>query len=468
MSPTSRRDFLKKSTAAGLSLALSPHARVLGANDAVRVGVIGLRNQGRNHVRWMRSLPGVRVVAVCDPDADVLAREVRGFENRDEPVAAYADLRKLLESKEVDAVSIATPDHWHCLAAIWACQAGKDVYVEKPLSYCIFEGRQAVEATRKYNRIVQWGDQSHDRLVKDLHLSLPGLGRIEVAYAAMNRMRHSIGKVNGPQPVPPSVNYDLWCGPAPKAPLRRKRLHYDWHWVWSTGTGEIGNNGIYPLDAVRVALGQRTMPRRVMSIGGRFLFADDGQTPNTQLALLDYDPGPLVIFEVRNLPSKQGPKTRSGRVKCERGEAPWPSQPRHPGSTGGFKELHQQHMFNFISAVRSRKPTDLRAPLLEGHLSSTLVHLANISYRLGADLSVEQAREVIQDRGPEAEERFVGMIEHLRANEVDFSHTRVTVGPWLEFDSDAERFVGNGELVQRANALVKRTSRQPFVVPETV
>jgi len=468
MQPVSRRSFLKQSAAAGVSLALSPHARVLGANDAIHVGVVGLRNQGRNHVRWMRSLPGVRVVALCDPDADILAREVRGFENRDEPVEAYADVRKLLESKHVDAVSIATPDHWHCLAVIWACQAGKDVYVEKPLSYCIFEGRQAVEAARKYNRIAQWGDQSHNRLVRDLHLALPKLGKIRVAYAAQNRRRQPIGKVDGPQPVPKSVNYDLWCGPAPKEPLHRKRLHYDWHWVWPTGTGEIGNNGIYPLDAVRVALGQQTMPRWVMSVGGRFLFDDDGQTPNTQLAFLQYDPGPLVIFEVRNLPSKQGPKTRSGRVKCEHGEAPWPSQPLHPGATGDFKELHQRHMFNFISAVRSRKTADLRAPLIEGHLSSTMVHLANISHRLGKDLPLEEARAVVQQRGTEAADSFAGMVDHLLVNGVDFSRTRITVGPWLEFDPGTERFVGAGEVVQQANALVKRKYRQPFVVPDKV
>jgi len=468
MNQTTRRTFLKGSLAAGAALALSPHARVRGANDDVRVAVVGINSQGRGHINWMRGIPGVRVVALCDPDRNVLAREVAAFAKRDEKVEAYADVRKLLENKDIDAVSTATPDHWHCPVTIWACQAGKDVYVEKPLSYCLWEGRKAVEAARKYNRIVQWGDQSHGRIAKDLQLEKEGLGKIVVAYADLNRMRESLGKVDGPQPIPESIDYDLWCGPAPKGPLMRKRLHYDWHWVWPTGTGEIGNNGIYPLDAVRIALGQNVLPRRVMSLGGRFLFNDDGATPNTQIALLQYEPGPLVILEVRHFPSDKGPKTRGGRIKCEQGESGWPSQPAHPGDIGEYKDSHQGHMHNFIGAVRSRKVSDLRADVLEGHLSTAMVHMANISYRLGAEHTVDEARDALKDRGPEAVERFEGMKEHLTANGVDFSQAKITVGPWLELDPETERFVGTGDVVARANQLVKREYREPFVISEKV
>ncbi|HXG10127.1 MAG TPA: Gfo/Idh/MocA family oxidoreductase [Gemmataceae bacterium] len=462
-----RRAFLKGSIAAGVSWGLTPHARALGANDDLRVAVVGFRSQGNHHIRCLQGLPGVRVVALCDADRDVLHRGLKAFADRNQKVAGYTDVRKLLESKDVDALTTATPDHWHALVTIWACQAGKDVYVEKPLCHNLWEGRQMVEAARKYNRIVQFGNQNHPHRTGELRLETEQVGKIHVVFTALNRMRQSIGKVSGPQPIPDSVDYDLWCGPAPKEPLRRKNLHYDWHWVWSTGTGEIGNNGIYPLDAARLALGQNTLPRRVLSLGGRFLFDDDGETPNTQIALFQYEPGPLVIFELRNLPSVKGPKTVGPKIKGERGEAGLPRPVGQPGDTGGYP-AHQGHLYNFLAAVRSRKVSDLRADVLEGHLSTALVHLANISYRLGTPHSLPEAREAIQDRGSDALETFERFREHLEANGVDFAKTKVIVGPWLEIDARTERFVGSTEIVTRANQLLRREYREPFVVPERV
>jgi len=463
-----RRSFLKKtSLVAGAAVALAPHARVLGANNDLRLAVVGFRGQGGLHWRLLRELPGVRVVAVCDADRSVLERGVKDAANRNEPVEGYVDVRKLLENKDIDAVTTATPDHWHALVAVWACQAGKDAYIEKPICHNLFEGRKMVEAAQKYKRIVQFGNQDHGQATGPMKLEIEELGKIRVVYAALNRMRQSIGKVTGPQPVPESLDYDLWCGPAPLEPLMREKLHYDWHWVWSTGTGEIGNNGIYPLDACRLALGQKTLPRRVMSLGGRFLFDDDGQTPNTQIALFQYEPGPLVIFEVRNLPSEQGPKTVSGRVRCEQGEAGLPKPSGTPGDTGGFSR-HQGHLFNFLSAVRSRRASDQRADALEGHLSTALVHMANASYRVGTSHSVEEARQVVQDRGSEALETFEGFLEHLAVNGVDWAKTEITVGPWLEMDAQSERFVGDSEAVAEANRILRGTYREPFVVPEEV
>jgi hypothetical protein len=250
-------------------------------------------------------------------------------------------------------------------------------------------------------------------------------------------------------------------------PLRRKNLHYDWHWVWPTGTGEIGNNGIYPLDAVRLALGQNTLPKRVMSFGGRFLFNDDGQTPNTQVALFEFDPGPVVIFELRNFPSDQGPKTPATRVLGDRGSDGLPRWTGKVGETGGFN-AHKGHIFNFVQTVRSRKVDDLRMDVLEGHLSTAMVHMANISYRLGQEAPAESIREAVQDRGGEAVETFERFREHLAANEVDWTKTEAVLGPWLEIDADKEQFVGRGDLVAKANQLVTREYRPPFVVPETV
>ncbi len=467
MKKISRRRFVKGcSMLAGAAVAAAPHARVLGANDDLRLATIGFRDQGGVHIRLLRELPGVRVVALCDPDRAVLDGGRRQAEKLGQKVDTYTDLRKLLEKKDLDAVTVAAPDHWHVLATVWACQAGKDVYVEKPLSHNIFEGRKAVEAAEKHGRIAQWGNQEHGHRTGTVHLEKEGLGKIRVVWTSLDRARQSIGKVSGPQKPPASLDYDLWCGPAPLGPLMRKNLHYDWHWVWPTGTGEIGNNGIYPLDAARLRLGQR-LPKRAMSLGGRFLFDDDGRTPNTQIALFQFDPGPLVIFELRNLSSKEGPKMARPRAKYERGESRLPDPQGPEGGRGGFS-AHKGHLANFLAAVRSRKTSDLRAPLIEGHLSTALVHMANISYRLGTPRSADAAREAVRDQGSEAVEVFDGFREHLKLNGVDFAKTEVVVGPWLEIDPNTEWFVGGSELVAKANALARGRYREPFVVRENV
>ena len=468
MKRLARRSFLKGTTLAiGAATALAPHARVLGANDDLRLATVGFRGHGGLHIRLLRELPGVRVVALCDADRAVLERGMRQAEELGQPVEGYVDLRKLLENDRIDAITTATPNHWHVLVTVWGCQAGKDVYVEKPLSQNIFEGRKAVEAADKYDRIVQWGNQQRGHRTSPLHLERENLGKIRVVWSSLNRMRQGIGKVDGPQEVPESVDYDLWTGPAPLEPLRRRNLHYDWHWVWPTGSGEIGNNGIYQIDAARLRLGQNVLPRRVMSLGGRFLFDDDGETPNTQIALFQFDPGPLLILEVRNFPSEEGPRTFPTRARYERGDAGLPGTTGPEGERGGFS-AHKGHLFNFLSAVRSRRTGDLRAPLIEGHLSSAMVHMANISYRLGSPQNVEAAREAVQERGSEAVEVFEGFREHLAVNGVDFAKTEIVVGPWLEMDPQTERFVGSSPLVEQANALARGHYREPFVVPEDV
>ncbi len=467
MKRITRRTFVRGSLAAGAGLALAPHARALGANDDIRVAVVGFRGQGRLHIRLLRELPGVRVVGLCDPDSSVRARGEKEAKDLKQKVDVYTDVRKLLDNKDIDAITTATPDHWHALVTVWGCQAGKDVYCEKPLCHNLWEGRKMVEAARKYERIVQFGNQSHGKKTAETRLEIGDLGKILVCHTSLNRMRRTIGKVDGPQAPPASLDYNLWTGPAPLEPLMRKNLHYDWHWVWSTGTGEIGNNGIYPLDACRLSLGQSVLPKRVMSLGGRFLFDDDGQTPNTQIALFQYDPGPMVIFELRNLPSDKGPKTIGSKAKCERGDSGMPGPVGKEGDRGGFR-AHKGHLYNFISAVRSRKVSDLRADVLEGHLSSALVHMANISYRLGTQHSSGEVQEAIKDRGNDAEETFERFQEHLTVNGVDFSKTKVVLGPWLEMDSASERFVGNSELATKANQLARGHYRAPFVIPENV
>ncbi|MHC4159817.1 MAG: Gfo/Idh/MocA family protein, partial [Planctomycetota bacterium] len=310
MSKLSRRDFIKSSLAVA-SMPSTVWSRVRGANDDIHVAVVGLGSilggKGKQHIEVFRRLEGVRVAALCDADRDILKDAAKRFSDDKEKVDVYTDVRKLLEDKSIDAIVTATPNHWHSLLTVWACQAGKDVYVEKPVSHDIWEGRKAVEAARKYNRIVQAGTQKRsDEGLQEAfsYIQEGNLGKILVARGFCYKRRKSIGKVDGPQAIPESVDYDLWTGPAPLVPLRRKNLHYDWHWVWVTGNGDIGNQGIHEMDLCRWAVGQKGPAPRVMSIGGRFGYDDDGETPNTQIAILDYEPAP-IIFEVRGLAQKK-------------------------------------------------------------------------------------------------------------------------------------------------------------------
>jgi hypothetical protein len=480
-----RRTFLTGTLAAGTAALLSPRSRVLGANDDIRVAVIGFNGKGQTHIDMLRAIKGVRVVALCDADKNVIDRTVKRLEADKFPgkLETYQDIRKLLENKDIDAITTATPNHWHSLATVWACQAGKDVYVEKPISHEIWEGRKAVEAARKYNRIVQAGTQSRScAALKEVfeYLQKGEMGKILYARGFCYKPRGSIGKVTGPTTPPPSVDYNLWCGPAPMEPLKRMRLHYDWHWVWPTGNGDIGNQGIHEMDMCRWALGQKGLAPQVISFGGRFVVDDDATTPNTLVTLLGYKPAPL-IFEVRGLPRKKGDKEMDAYrklvrigvcVQCENGY--------FAGGAGGgwlYDKDDKQvkkfsdptgpglHMANFINAVRSRKPEDLHADILEGHLSSALCHMGNIPYRLGKEAAPDKIQETFKshDQMLDSLER---MKQHLAANDCDLAKSLAILGPSLEFDSDKEQFTG--AMAAEANKYVTREYRAPFVVPEKV
>jgi predicted dehydrogenase len=484
MSGMTRRAFLAASAAgvAALSVRCTSGPGILGANSDVRVAFIGTRGKGSDHYNYFKKIPGVRFAAVCDVDTAILDRDKARFAKENREVGLYTtDLRRVLDDKSIDAVVIATPNHWHSLAAIWACQAGKDVYVEKPVSHEIWEGRKIVEAARKYGRIVQAGTQSRsDQGLMDLiaYLRRGAIGKIQYVRALCYKERGSIGKVTGPQPVPPTVDYDLWCGPAPKDPLLRKHLHYDWHWVWPTGNGDIGNQGIHEMDMARWILGQPGLPARVVSFGGRFGYDDDGQTPNTQIALLDYQPAP-ILFEVRGLPRKTGEKVmdhlKGARVgiivQCEGGYYAG-------GANGGWvydrddnklqqfaqngMELHQA---NFIQAVRSRKVSDLHAFVEQAALSSTLCHMANISYRLGRPVTTDESAAALRGNALLAE-GLERVRTHLAANDVDLAAAPLHLGAALEFDGPAERFVG--PQAAAANALTRRQYREPFAIRDEV
>lgn len=485
-----RREFLVSAAvgAAALSVAASPLlARVgrgrRGANDEIRVAVLGLNGRGRDHIGGFMSVPGVRIVALCDVDSAVLAREVKALADKGVKVDGVADMRRIMDRKDIDAVSIATPNHWHSLAAIWACQSGKDVYVEKPVSHNIWEGRQLVRAARKHTRIVQAGMQarSSPAIAEAIAWVRDGnMGRIRVARGLCYKPRKSIGKVESEQRVPEGIDYDLWTGPAAMRPLMRKRLHYDWHWDFNTGNGDLGNQGIHQVDICRWALGEKGLAPSVTSIGGRFGYDDDGETPNTHLVWLGYKSAPLV-FEVRGLPRDSAAQASKwdqmmdsykGQsigvvIECEGGylvvSSDYSRASAHDETGAEVKKWkeNRDHYANFVDAVRSRKQSDLAAEIEEGHISSVLCHMGNIAHRVGTAMSREAIAGRLSDNAPlrEAFDRFGA---HLDANGVDLAKTPAHVGPVLSFDPASERFTDH----DGANALLRRDARSPFVVPE--
>ena len=485
MTTLDRRRFVQGSaTIFALSACASiPKPRVRSPNEEIRVGVIGLRGRGRALIDGLRALPNVRVVALCDVDLAVLAREVARFEGRDESVVAHQDLRELIERQDVDVIATATPNHWHALIAVWSCQAGKDVYLEKPVSHNIWEGRQIVKAARRYGRIVQTGTQSRSSraIAEGIEFVRAGnLGRIVLARGLCYKPRQSIGKVPGPQPIPSSLDYDLWCGPAPRGPLLRKNLHYDWHWDFATGNGDLGNQGIHQMDICRWALGESRLAPRVLSIGGRFGYDDDGNTPNTQMVFLDYPDAPL-LFEVRGLPRDLAAQSEDWNgsmdsyqgarigviVHCERGSLRIPNYTSAVALDEAGEEIQSwkgadDHFANFIDCVRSRRVEDLNADIEEGHVSSALCHMGNVSHHMGRTLPPEQALERLRAT-PAAAETFERMRAHLAANAVDLGRTPFTVGPWLAFDPSREVFEEPG-----ANRWLARSYRDSFRVPARV
>ena len=436
MESPSRRRILK---AAGFAVATRA-LPVVGANDIVNLAVIGVGGRGRGHLRYFAGVPGTRLAAVCDVNqearerASAIVRQVQGHAPKE-----YSDMRKLFEDAQVQAVSVATPNHWHALTTIWACQAGKDVYVEKPASHNPFEGEQMVKAARKYRRMVQVGSQSrtigHKRVAMQM-LREGVIGQVYMARGLCFRRRKSIGHTPV-EPVPPGLDWDIFLGPAPMRPYTKNRFAYNWHWFWDTGNGDIGNQGVHEMDICRWGLGEYARPRSVSSSGGKFVWKDDQETPNTQQAHFLFERSEIV-FDVRNLSSpNEGGAAIQGTNYV--GNIFFGDQGYMVVDPRGFQvymgderekthdEKHQEervwdptpHMANFIEAVRSRNHYSLNADIQIGAASADLCHLANISYRC------EQQ---------------------------------------LHMDPDTGLFVGNGW----ANEMLSRRYRIPYVVPETV
>lgn len=442
MDNINRRNFLKTAaTAAAVGPFVKTTRAAYSPNGAVNIAVIGVRGRGQSHYTNFAKMPDVNVMTMCDVDERVLPEALSklGKITPKKP-KTETDLRRILDDKNIDAVAIATPDHWHALATVWACQAGKDVYVEKPTSHNIWEGRKMVEAARKYNRIVQAGTQNRSNssvqaAMKFLHEG--GIGEVYMAKGLCFKARDTIGKKTDGS-VPAGVHYDTWLGPAPLRPFNENRFHYNWHWFWDYGCTDLGNQGPHQMDIARWGLNKNEYPTKIKCVGGKFAFDDDQETPNTQMATLEYSDGKILQFEVRGLYTNGEDGITIGNLFygtkgwMHLNGSTWKTffgRKNEPGPTMGGKNSadpnnlvgtgDENHFENFIKAVRSRNVKDLTADIETGHLSTALCHLSNIAYREGRE---------------------------------------------LRFDGRAERFVSDKE----ADRHLKRNYRKPFVVPEKV
>jgi predicted dehydrogenase len=470
--------------AAGLALGsfARPARGALGANERIRVAVAGIHGQGGAHLGAYSGMKDVEVAYVVDPDSSLFDRKIKECQERSEGRSnpkGEQDIRKVLADKSVDAISIATPNHWHSLMTIWACQAGKDVYVEKPMSHNIFEGRKVVEAARKYNRIVQHGTQSRSNggWAKIAAVIASGkLGKVRVSRGLCYKpggggnTRSDIGFRPVKTP-PPEFAWDLWQGPARFIDYHENLVHYRWHWFWATGNGDLGNQGVHQMDVARWMIPGATLPKSCVAFGGRIGHYDQGEAASTHIAIMDFGDSQL-IFETRGLP-KAGNylgKTIDNIIHLDEGTIvghdfyPKGSEEPAPLPDVEFRIGPGDGPFNnFIAAMRSRKISDLNAESLEGHYSAALCHLANMSVRLGNKIPFEPRTEAFGDNEA-AYEVLARTEEYMADNGIDVNKSGYTLGRKLVVDTKKECIVDDVE----ANALVTRDYRDGFVVPDQV
>lgn len=447
----SRRTFLKTAAKGAMMAAVAPTVlsgeirmpevipqQAKGANDRIRVAVLGVNGRGKNHIEEIMGLSQkakVEVTALCDPDMNILKPVAADFEKKyGRKVEIQQNFMDIYLNPNIDAVTIATPNHWHALLTIKACQAGKDVYVEKPGTHNIYEGKKVIEAAYKYNRIVQHGVQLRSSVaIKEAiqHLKDGLIGRVYMSRGLVYRWRPDIGN-KGISQVPEGLNYDLWCGPARMRPFSKNLVHYNWHWHWDYGNGDVGNQGIHETDLCMWGLGVNSLPERITSMGGKFLWDDCKEVPEIQTSIYHYPKEKKIIqFEVRNWCTNLEDGAGVGNIfygdkgyLVVKGYDTYESylgEKREKGpsrSEGGELTLHFQ---NWFDAIRARDMTIQNGPVQTAHLASSLAHLGNISYRLGRQ---------------------------------------------LEFDPVAERFIGEGE--NEANSMLKREYRPPYILPEIV
>ncbi|TKG97434.1 Gfo/Idh/MocA family oxidoreductase [Puteibacter caeruleilacunae] len=442
----SRRDFIKKSIVAGAAVSMPTivSSKVFGANDRINAAVLGVNGRGKSHIKGFESCDNVQVTTLCDPDLPLCKKRAGEFKEKyGRSVDVVQDLREVFDNKDIDVVSIASCNHWHALSTIWACQAGKDVYVEKPGSHNVWEGRKMVEAAAKYDRIVQHGVQlrSSPALQEAVQLMEDGyIGRVYMARGLVFRWRGDIG-TQGFSPVPEGLDYDLWTGPAPMRPFSKDWVHYKWHWQWPYGNGDVGNQGIHETDMCMWGLGVG-LPTKITSMGGKFLWNDAKEVPEVLTSIYNYpEEDKIIQFEVRPWCTNTEDGVSVGNIfygekgilvvdgydkyRTYFGKGRKPGKANSDSKAKAATEMDRGaggtdgHFQNFIEAVRKRDKTILNAPVETAHMSSALAHLGNISYQLGRQ---------------------------------------------LDFDPNSEKFINDPE----ADKMLTRNYRAPYVVPENV
>lgn len=487
----SRRDFIEGALClATTALASAPAASKAAdasvrerpsasANERIRVAVIGVNGQGSAHVGEWRLIPEAEVVAVCDVDPGAYVRLCSAhYKNELHPPEYVQDVRRLLDRNDIDAVSIATPNHWHAVMAIWAMQSGKDVYVEKPCSHNVEEGRVITQWARKLGRMCQMGVQS--RSMSGMRQTIDfvrsgAIGPVKVAHALCFKARATIGLVETPAPISPGLDFDLWAGPAPAVVPVRKRLHYDWHWTKTTGNGDLGNQNPHELDKARWALGKQELPKKVVSLGGRLGYVDNGDVANSQVTIFQWDDA-LIISDVRGLPIKSpvtfglpGGTPFTGACNIWYGSEGYAVGPNYTSGVAfdyDGKELgkweggcYQDHFANFVKAIKSRNHADLHLDIEDAHLSSALAHLGNVSWALGEPAS-PGTRPALAANDTRVAATFEAFETHLKDNLVDFSLTPLSLGRELTIDPKTEKSTDAD-----ANKLFTRDYRKGFELP---
>ena len=506
MSPQqNRRSFIKNSALAAAAAGLSAcnHANAQGANGDLRVAVVGFKGRGGEHIKEIKRLKGVRLVALCDVDSEVLAKGVAANPG----VQGYEDMRKMLENKDIDAVSIASPNHLHSIQGIWSLQAGKHLYVEKPLSHNIYEGRQLVAASEKYSSlIVQAGTQSRSGVgiraaIKDVHGGV--YGKVLVSRAICYKRRKSIGPAKK-NAIPSTINYDLWCGPSPMAESVRGNqtdpenetksqgpVHYDWHWFWNWGGGDLCNQCIHEIDIARWFLNEPDVAPNVVSVGGRFGYRDCAETPNTFIAVHNYAKAPLIteVYGLASSKAKNAAMNKYGKfpkapeigivVECENATIVVPdyNSATAYGKDGKViktygKSVEQVdlsggqsgHHANWVAHIRKGTNEGIHAPLRDCHVSTALVHSANVSYRLGKRQTAAEITEAIKASAG-LSEAFVRMQDHLGKNGVNLANNKPVLGAALTHDPKTELFTGANAARANADLCARRDGRAPFRIP---
>ena len=481
MSRISRRRFLATtSAAAGASLLITgtrAAGNFQGANDRVRIAVVGLNGRGGSHINGWSEQENVEIAYLVDPDQRVLDRTLKGLARKVDgkyQMQGVSDIRRVLDDKTIDAVSIATPNHWHSLMTIWAARAGKHVYVEKPMSHDVVEGRVAMMAQKKYGVVVQHGTQSRSSAeIAGLHEAIQAgkFGKLKISYGYCCKERDSIGQ-KSPSPPPSNLDWNLWRGPAKIDQYHGNFVHYNWHWFWQTGNGDLNNQGTHQLDIARWALDtDQTSPIRVMALGGRFKWDDQGETPNTMFGIAEYPNGQYVYFNVRNV-NYDGYKRQveneyyfedGGKIVRDRYFAPGSSKGERVDLPAG-KVTPGGNWRSFIAACRAGDPNMANGNAEAAHYACVLGHLMNNSYRLGHKVPFNAKAGGFGDNA-DAQEHFERLHEIMsKGVGVPEDEAQYVVGPWLTFDPKTERHTG--DFADEANTLLKDPNRAGFEVPD--